>query len=317
MKIVILEGYASNPHDLAWDGFARFGDLTVYDFTAPEQLIERCRDAEIVFINKSPMTAEVIAACPKLRMIGILATGYNIVDLAAASAHGVTVCNVPDYSTTAVAQMTWALLLEATQQVGLHNTSVHDGQWQNAPTFCYWNVPLTELTGKTMGIVGYGAIGRTVGAVAQAFGMRLLVTARHPKPVPEGAEYVSLSELLRRSDVVSLHCPQTAENLHMIGVQALSEMKDGAILLNTARGGLIDEAAVAAALKSGKLAYYGADVVSKEPIAPENPLLTAPRCFLTPHIAWAPRETRIRLHAVALENLRAFLAGTPQNVVNP
>lgn len=317
MKIVILEGYASNPHDLAWDGFARFGDLTVYDFTAPEQLVERCRDAEIVFINKSPMTAEVIAACPKLRMIGILATGYNIVDLAAASAHGVTVCNVPDYSTTAVAQMTWALLLEATQQVGLHNASVHDGQWQTAPTFCYWNVPLTELTGKTMGIVGYGAIGRTVGAVAQAFGMRLLVTARHPKPVPEGAEIVSLSELLRRSDVVSLHCPQTAENLHMIDAQALSEMKDGAILLNTARGGLIDEAAVAAALKSGKLAYYGADVVSKEPIAPENPLLTAPRCFLTPHIAWVPKETRIRLHAVALENLRAFLAGTPQNVVNP
>ena len=317
MKIVILEGYASNPHDLAWDGFARFGDLTVYDFTAPEQLVERCRDAEIVFINKSPMTAEVIAACPKLRMIGILATGYNIVDLAAASAHGVTVCNVPDYSTTAVAQMTWALLLEATQQVGLHNASVHDGQWQTAPTFCYWNVPLTELTGKTMGIVGYGAIGRTVGAVAQAFGMRLLVTARHPKSVPEGAEYVSLPELLRRSDVVSLHCPQTAENLHMIDAQALAEMKDGAILLNTARGGLIDEAAVAAALKSGKLAYYGADVVSKEPIAPENPLLTAPRCFLTPHIAWAPKETRIRLHAVALENLRAFLAGTPQNVVNP
>lgn len=317
MKIVILEGYASNPHDLDWDGFARLGELTVYDFTAPEQIVERCRDAEIVFINKSPMTAEVIAACPKLRMIGILATGYNIVDLAAASAHGVTVCNVPNYSTTAVAQMTWALLLEMTQQVGLHNTSVRDGQWQNAPTFCYWNVPLTELAGKTMGIVGYGAIGRTVGAVAQAFGMRLLVTARHSKPVPEGAEFVSLSELLRRSDVVSLHCPQTAENLHMIDAQALSEMKDGAILLNTARGGLIDEAAVAAALRSGKLAYYGADVVSKEPIAPENPLLTAPHCFLTPHIAWAPKETRIRLHAVALENLRAFLAGTPQNVVNP
>ena len=317
MKIVILEGYASNPHDLTWDGFQQYGDVTVYDNTLPEQVIERCRNAEIVFINKVPMTEAVFAACPSIRMVGLFATGYNVVDLAAASAHGVTVCNVPNYSTNAVAQMTWALLLEATQQVGLHNAAVHDGQWQNAALFCFWNTQLTELLGKTMGIVGYGAIGRTVGAVAQAFGMRLLVTARHPKSVPEGAEYVSLPELLRRSDVVSLHCPQTAENLHMIDAQALAEMKDGAILLNTARGGLIAGPAVAAALKSGKLAYYGADVVSKEPIAPENPLLTAPRCFLTPHIAWAPKETRIRLHAVALENLRAFLAGTPQNVVNP
>ena len=317
MKIVILEGYASNPHDLDWNEFRKLGELTVYDNTLPEQVIERCRDAEIVFINKVPMTAAVFAACPRLRMVGLFATGYNVVDLAAASAHGVTVCNVPDYSTHAVAQMTWALLLEMTQQVGLHNASVHDGQWQRASMFCYWNAPLTELLGKTMGIVGYGAIGRTVGAVAQAFGMKLLVTARHPKPVPEGAEFVALPELLRRSDVVSLHCPQTAENLHMIDATALAQMKDGAILLNTARGGLIDEAAVAAALKSGKLAYYGADVVSKEPIVPENPLLTAPNCFLTPHIAWAPKETRIRLHGVAVENLRAFLAGTPQNVVNP
>ena len=317
MNIVVLEGYASNPHDMDWDGFRQFGELTVYDFTAPEQIVERSRDAEIVFINKSPMTAEVIAACPKLRMIGILATGYNIVDLAAAKAHGVTVCNVPGYSTNAVAQMTWALLLETTQHVGLHNASVHAGQWQAAPTFCYWNAPLSELAGKTMGIVGYGAIGRTVGAVAQAFGMRLLVTARHPKLVPEGAEFVDLPELLRRSDVVSLHCPQTAENLHMIDAEALARMKDGAILINTARGGLIDEAAVAAALQSGKLACYGADVVSKEPILAENPLLTAPNCILTPHIAWAPKETRVRLHAIAVENLRAFLAGTPQNVVNP
>ena len=317
MNIVVLEGYASNPHDMDWAGFRQFGELTVYDYTAPEQIVERSRDAEIVFINKSPMTAEVIAACPKLRMIGILATGYNIVDLAAAKAHGVTVCNVPGYSTNAVTQMTWALLLETTQHVGLHNASVHAGQWQAAPTFCYWNAPLSELAGKTMGIVGYGAIGKAVGAVAQAFGMHLLVTARHPKPVPDGAEFVALPELLRRSDVVSLHCPQTAENLHMIDAAALAQMKDGATLLNTARGGLIDEAAVTAALESGKLAYYCADVVSKEPIDPDNPLLTAPNCILTPHIAWAPKETRVRLHAAAVENLRAFLAGAPQNVVNP
>lgn len=315
MKIVVLEGYASNPHDMSWGEFAAFGELTVHDFTEPSQLVERSRDAEIVFINKSPMTAEVIAACPKLRMIGILATGTNTVDLAAAAAHGVTVCNVPGYSTMAVAQMTWALLLEMTQHVGLHNTSVHNGSWASAPTFCFWDEPLTELAGKTFGVVGYGAIGKAVGAIAQAFGMHLLVTARHEKPVPAGAEFVGMAELLRRADVVSLHCPQTAENLHMIDAAALAQMKDGVILLNTARGGLIDEAAVAAALQSGKLRYYGADVVSKEPIDPRNPLLAAPNCFLSPHIAWAPRETRIRLHRIALENLRAFLAGTPQNVV--
>lgn len=317
MKIVILEGYASNPHDMSWDEFASLGELTLYDFTAPEQIVDRCRDAEIVFINKAPMTAEVIAACPRLRMIGILATGANTVDLAAAAAHGVTVCNVPGYSTMAVAQMTWGLLLEMTQQVGLHNSSVHEGEWANAPTFCYWAVPLTELAGKTFGVIGYGAIGKAVGRIAMAFGMKLLVTARHEQPVPDGAEFVGLTKLLRRSDVVSLHCPQTAENLRMINAAALSRMKDGAILLNTARGGLVDEAAVAAALHSGKLAYYGADVVSEEPIDPRNPLLRAPHCFLTPHIAWAPKETRIRLHQIALENLRAFLNGTPQNVVHP
>ena len=316
MKIVILDGYASNPGDVRWDELAAFGELTVYERTARDEVVSRIKDAEIVFLNKTRVDASVFEQCKKLRMIGVLATGYNIVDIAAAKAHGVTVCNVPGYSTGAVAQMTFALLLEMTQHVGEHSQAVHAGQWQNCPDFCFWNAPLTELAGKTLGIVGYGAIGQAVGRIAQAFGMQLLVTARHEKPVPEGAAFVTLEELLTRADVVTLHCPQTAENLHMIDAAALAKLKEGALLLNTARGGLIDEQAVADALKSGKLAGYGADVVSKEPIAADNPLLTAPNCYLTPHIAWAPKETRLRLHHIAAENLRAFLNGTPQNVVS-
>ena len=317
MKIVILDAYAANSGDLSWDEFAALGDLTVYDRTAQEDAAARIGDAEVVFINKVRLTDEIFAACPNLKLVSILATGYNIVDLAAAKRRGITVCNVPGYSTRAVVQMTFALLLEICQQVGLHSGAVHTGRWQTCPDFCFWDRPLIELDGKTMGIVGYGAIGSAVGTVAQALGMKLLVTARHEKPVPEGARFVSLPELLAQSDVVSLHCPQTAENARMIDAGALAQMKDGAILLNTARGGLLDEQAVADALRSGKLLAAGMDVVSAEPIRADNPLLTAPNCFLTPHIAWAPLETRRRLQAISAENLRAFLAGKPQNVVNP
>lgn len=317
MKIVILDAYAANPGDLSWDEFAALGDLTVYDRTAQEDAAARIGDAEVVFINKVRLTDDIFAACPNLKLVSILATGYNIVDLAAAKRRGITVCNVPGYSTRAVVQMTFALLLEICQQVGLHSGAVHTGRWQTCPDFCFWDRPLIELDGKTMGIVGYGAIGSAVGTVAQALGMKLLVTARHERPVPEGARFVSLPELLAQSDVVSLHCPQTAENARMIDAGALAQMKDGAILLNTARGGLLDEQAVADALRSGKLLAAGMDVVSAEPIHADNPLLTAPNCFLTPHIAWAPLETRRRLQAISAENLRAFLAGKPQNVVNP
>ena len=317
MKIVILDAYAANPGDLSWDEFAALGELTVYDRTAQEDAAARIGDAEVVFINKVRLTDDSFAACPNLKLVSILATGYNIVDLAAAKRRGITVCNVPGYSTRAVVQMTFALLLEICQQVGLHSGAVHTGRWQTCPDFCFWDRPLIELDGKTMGIVGYGAIGSAVGTVAQALGMKLLVTARHEKPVPEGARFVSLPELLAQSDVVSLHCPQTAENARMIDAGALAQMKDGAILLNTARGGLLDEQAVADALRSGKLLAAGMDVVSAEPIHADNPLLTAPNCFLTPHIAWAPLETRRRLQAISAENLRAFLAGKPQNVVNP
>ena len=317
MKIVILDAYAANPGDLSWDEFAALGELTVYDRTAQEDAAARIGDSEVVFINKVRLTDEIFAACPNLKLVSILATGYNIVDLAAAKRRGITVCNVPGYSTRAVVQMTFALLLEICQQVGLHSGAVHTGRWQTCPDFCFWDRPLIELDGKTMGIIGYGAIGSAVGTVAQALGMKLLVTARHERPVPEGARFVSLPELLAQSDVVSLHCPQTAENARMIDAGALAQMKDGAILLNTARGGLLDEQAVADALRSGKLLAAGMDVVSAEPIRADNPLLTAPNCFLTPHIAWAPLETRRRLQAISAENLRAFLAGKPQNVVNP
>lgn len=317
MKIVILDAYAANPGDLSWDEFAALGELTVYDRTAQEYAAARIGDAEVVFINKVRLTDDIFAACPNLKLVSILATGYNIVDLAAAKRRGITVCNVPGYSTRAVVQMTFALLLEICQQVGLHSGAVHTGRWQTCPDFCFWDRPLIELDGKTIGIVGYGAIGSAVGTVAQALGMKLLVTARHEKPVPEGARFVSLPELLAQSDVVSLHCPQTAENARMIDAGALAQMKDGAILLNTARGGLLDEQAVADALRSGKLLAAGMDVVSAEPIRADNPLLTAPNCFLTPHIAWAPLETRRRLQTISAENLRAFLAGKPQNVVNP
>lgn len=314
MKIVILDGFASNPGDLSWQELEKFGEVTVYDRTRPEEAAERIADAQIVLLNKTPMTAELLENAKQLRMIGVLATGYNVVDIAAAKRCGITVCNVPGYSTAAVAQMTMALLLECTQQVGLHNHAVHEGQWQRSRDFCFWNVPLMELAGKTIGIIGCGAIGMAVAKVAEALGMRVLLTARTPRTLEN---YVNLETLLKESDIVSLHCPQTAENLHMIGAKAIGLMKDGAIVINTARGGLVDEQAIADALNCGKLAYYAADVVSKEPICAENPLLTAKNCILTPHIAWAPKETRERLHHITAENIRSFLNGKPQNVVNP
>ncbi|MBE6984593.1 MAG: D-2-hydroxyacid dehydrogenase [Ruminococcaceae bacterium] len=313
MKIVILDGYASNPGDLSWQELEKYGTLTVYERTTPEEVASRIDGAQIVLLNKTPLTAEAIEQAKDLRMVGVLATGYNIVDIDAAKRCGVTVCNVPGYSTQAVVQMTLALLLECTQQVGLHNTEVHSGTWQSSPDFCFWKAPLIELAGKTLGIIGCGAIGSAVKKAAEALGMLVIFTGRTPR---EDKDYVSLDALLAQSDVISLHCPQTAENLHMIDAAAINQMKDGVIVINTARGGLVDEAAIADALNCGKMAYYAADVVSKEPIAAGNPLLAAKNCILTPHIAWAPRETRERLHHITAENVRMFLNDTPQNTVN-
>lgn len=319
MKIVVLDGYALNPGDLSWQGFEELGEVTVYDrtsYTDKQEIIERIGDAEAILTNKTPITADVLKACPQLTYIGVLATGYNVVDLAAAKEQGITVTNIPSYSTNAVAQATFALLLEVTNQVGHHNRSVHQGDWQTSKDFSYWQTPLMELAGKTIGLIGYGAIAQAVATIAHAFQLKVIYFNHRPKPAQANwAKQVSLAELYQEADIISLHVPQFPETEKMIDHTALAQMKSSAILINTARGGLIDEAAVAEALQTGQIAALAADVVSKEPIAADNPLLQAPNCYLTPHIAWAPVETRRRLMGIAVANLSGFKAGTPQNVV--
>ena len=319
MKIVVLDGYALNPGDLSWQGFEELGEVTVYDrtsYTDKQEIIERIGDAEAILTNKTPITADVLKACPQLTYIGVLATGYNVVDLAAAKEQGFTVTNIPSYSTNAVAQATFALLLEVTNQVGHHNRSVHQGDWQTSKDFSYWQTPLMELAGKTIGLIGYGAIAQAVATIAHAFQLKVIYFNHRPKPAQANwAKQVSLAELYQEADIISLHVPQFPETEKMIDRTALAQMKSSAILINTARGGLIDEAAVAEALHTGQIAALAADVVSKEPIAADNPLLQAPNCYLTPHIAWAPVETRRRLMGIAVANLSGFKAGTPQNVV--
>ena len=319
MKIVVLDGYALNPGDLSWQGFEELGEVTVYDrtsYTDKQEIIERIGDAEAILTNKTPITADVLKACPQLTYIGVLATGYNVVDLAAAKEQGITVTNIPSYSTNAVAQATFALLLEVTNQVGHHNRSVHQGDWQTSKDFSYWQTPLMELAGKTIGLIGYGAIAQAVATIAHAFQLKVIYFNHRPKPAQATwAKQVSLPELYQEADIISLHVPQFPETEKMIDRTALAQMKPSAILINTSRGGLIDEAAVAEALQTGQIAALAADVVSKEPIAADNPLLQAPNCYLTPHIAWAPVETRRRLMGIAVANLSGFNAGTPQNVV--
>lgn len=319
MKIVVLDGYALNPGDLSWQGFEELGEVTVYDrtsYTDKQEIIERIGDAEAILTNKTPITADVLKACPELTYIGVLATGYNVVDLAAAKEQGITVTNIPSYSTNAVAQATFALLLEVTNQVGHHNRSVHQGDWQTSKDFSYWQTPLMELAGKTIGLIGYGAIAQAVATIAHAFQLKVIYFNHRPKPAQaDWAKQVSLAELYQEADIISLHVPQFPETEKMIDRTALAQMKSSAILINTARGGLIDEAAVAEALQTGQIAALAADVVSKEPIEADNPLLQAPNCYLTPHIAWAPVETRRRLMGIAVANLSGFKAGTPQNVV--
>ena len=321
MKLVVLDGYTENPGDLRWDGLAALGELTVWDrtdVTDPQAAIDRIGSAELVFTNKTPLTRAVLEACPDLRFIGVLATGYNVVDVACARERGIPVSNVPAYGTASVSQFSIALLLEICHHIGHHSESVRAGNWAKNPDWCYWDYPLIELEGKTMGVVGFGRIGRQEGRIARALGMEVL--ACDPKPCDEGrliAEYVSLDELLARSDVVSLHCNLTPENEGLINAASIARMKDGAILINNARGQLVNEADLADALNSGKLAAAGLDVVSAEPIRPDNPLLHAKNCVLTPHISWAPKESRQRIMDCAVANAQAFLAGTPQNVVNP
>ena len=318
MKIVILDATALNPGDLSYDCINQFGDVTSYDRTDGEALtIERIGDNEIILVNKVPITETVLAACPNIKLICVQATGYNIVDVEACARRGIPVTNVPSYGTAAVAQFTIALMLELCHRIGLHNHSVHQGDWTKSTNFCYWLTPQMELEGKTLGIVGFGRIGQAVGKLAKAFGMHVLAYNR--SQCDEGraiADYVDLDTLFRESDFISLHCPQTAETVNLINRETIAQMKDGAMLINTARGGLVDESALVEALESGKLRGAAVDVVSQEPMKADNPLLTTRKCIITPHIAWAPVESRQRLLDCVVENIRAFLAGKLQNVVN-
>ena len=303
---------------MSWQGFEALGQVEFYERTPPELAAARLRQADAALVNKTPITAAVLDACPRLRYIGVLATGYNVVDTAAAAARGIPVCNVPDYGTEAVAQFTFALLLELCHRVGDHSRGVHGGEWCQKTDFCYWNTPQRELAGLTFGAVGYGRIGRAAARIARAFGMKVLACGPHltPGPLEDGATAVPLEELLAAADVVSLHCPLTAENAGMIDENAIAAMKPGVLLLNTARGPLVKEADLAAALKSGRVAGAALDVVSAEPIRPDNPLLGAPNCILTPHMAWGAKAARQRLMDTAVENLRSFLAGKTINAVN-
>lgn len=317
MKIVILDGHAVNPGDLSYDYLQEFGEVIYYDRTATkEETIARIGDADIILLNKVPITAEILDACPTLKLICVQATGYNVVDVEAARKRNVTVCNVPAYSTDAVAQFTFALLLELCCQVGHHNRAVHQGRWSACPDFCFWDTPLMELAGKTLGIIGFGRIGMAVAKIAKAMGMQVIAHSRTRRAEGESlAEYVDLDTLFARSDIISLHCPLTAENTGMINAEAIGKMKDGAILINTARGALVDEEALAQALRSGKLRGAAADVVTTEPIPADSPLLTAPNCILTPHMAWAPLETRKRILACTDASIRGFLSGKKVNTV--
>ncbi len=317
MKIINLDASALNPGDLSWDVLNQFGEVTLYQKTESEaEAIARIGDHEIVLVNKVPITETLLAACPNIKLICVQATGYNIVDTAACAKRGIPVCNVPDYGTAAVAQFTLALMLELCHRIGLHDQVVHDGKWCRSKTFCFWDTPQMELGGKTLGIIGFGRIGQATAKLAQAFGMKVIAYSRSRKQTELNVEYVELDELLNRSDFLSLHCPLFPENTKMINAPFIEKMKDGAFLINTARGGLLDEQAVADALACGKLAGAAVDVVTEEPMKTYNPLLTAPNCIITPHIAWAPKESRQRLLDCCVENIRSYLAGSPQNVVN-
>ncbi len=318
MKIVILDGYTANPGDLDWDGLEAMGDLEVYERTAEHEIVERIGDAEAVLTNKTPLTAETLEQLPQLKYIGVLATGYNVVDTEAAQDQGITVTNIPSYSTEAVAQLTIALLLEICHRVGHHSDQVLSGRWENSKDFAFWDFPLIELAGKTFGVIGYGSTGQATARVDKALGMKVLAYSRS-LPLGESdetAEFASLDQIYEEADVISLHTPLSQATEGMINEHSISRMKDGVILLNTSRGPVIDEQHLADALNSGKVRAAAVDVVSKEPIEGDNPLLKAKNIIITPHIAWAPLEARTRLINIATENLKAFRGGKPVNTVN-
>lgn len=325
MKIVILDGHALNPGDLSYDVFKEFGQVIYYPRTPSELILERILDADIVLLNKVNLTRQILSQCKKLKYIGVLATGYNVIDIEAACDFGIVVTNIPSYSTQAVAQAVFALILEFTNKVTLHSKSVMAGDWISSPDFCYWKEPLTELSNKTIGIIGFGSIGQTVARIASAFGMNVIVNTRTKSKIEEyncqAKDYekvieVSLEDLLSKSEIISLHCPLTKDNANLINHDSILKIKKGALLVNTARGALVNESEVRKALDKGQLAGYAADVLCIEPMAKNCPLLNAPNCIITPHVAWAAKETRTRLLSIAVENLRSFLNGKIINQVN-
>ncbi len=316
MKIVVLDGHCLNPGDLSWSALEALGECAFYEYTPSKKVLERSRGAGALLTNKVKITAEMMAELPGLRYIGVLATGYNVVDPQAARAAGITLTNIPAYGTPSVAEMVFAHLLNITRAAGYHAIRVREGLWTRNRDFCFWETPQLELCGKTMGVVGYGHTGEAVARLARAFGMRVLAyTSKEASLLPEGVEKATLEEVCRRSDVLSLHCPLTPETRGLVGREFLERMKPSAILINTARGPLVDEQALSDALRSGKLYAAGLDVLSSEPPRADNPLLGIENCFITPHIAWATREARLRLMEIAVGNLRAFLSGVPVNVI--
>jgi glycerate dehydrogenase len=318
MKIVVLDGYTENPGDLSWDAFEGLGDLRVYDRTPPERIPERIGDAEAVITNKAAITRRILEACPSVKYIGVLATGYNVVDTGAARERGIPVCNIPAYGTAAVGQFAIGLLLEICLHIGHHDDAVHRGRWEHSADWCFWDYPLIELAGKTMGIIGFGRIGRVTGGIARAMGMRVIACdpAGPQEGDSQGVPYVSPETLYAQSDVIVLHCPLSPGTEGLINRESIARMKEGVIIINNARGPLIVEQDLAEALNTGKVYGAALDVVSVEPIRGDNPLLTAKNCIISPHISWASRESRRRLMDIAADNLAAFIRGSPVNVVN-
>ena len=317
MKIVVLDGFTENPGDLSWEGFEKLGEFTVHDRTPEDKIIQRIGDAEAVIVNKTPVSAAIINACNSIKYIGVLATGYNIVDVKAASAKGITVTNVPTYGTDATGQFAIALLLEICHHIGHHDHAVKKGRWEQNKDFCFWDYPLIELAGKTMGIIGFGRIGQTTGKIAGALGMKVIAFDEYPNDTGATVgEYVSFDTLLNASDVISIHCPLFPSTQGIINKNTIAKMKDGVIIVNNSRGPMIVEQDLADALNSGKVYAAGVDVVSSEPIKGDNPLLKAKNCIITPHISWAPKESRRRLMGIAVGNLQSFISGNPINVVS-
>ncbi len=314
MKITVLDGFTENPGDLSWDWLTALGECTVYERTPAELIAERCDGCDIIITNKTPLRRELLKTLPELKYVGLLSTGFKIVDWEYCKEKGIPVCNIPSYSTSAVAQLVFALILEHTNAVAIHSSSVHSGEWSACKDFCYWKSPLTELDGKTLGIIGFGKIGKAAAKIATAFGMKVLAFTNHPAPF-EGVEFCSKDELIEKSDFVSLHCPLNPSTEKMVNADFLSKMKKTAVLINTSRGQVVDEAALADALKNGIIAGAGLDVLETEPPKADCPLFGIQNCYITPHIAWAGFETRKRLMEICRQNVEAFLSGTPVNLV--